>query len=110
MTAECAVWVMPSAGICSTRIKLFTSKTHCLLPDRAVGRGGRMMEKHDELNIRRKECLREREANGTRRDKRRRRCIQIGCLESKDALLSSERGEFGLKDCVCIYLCDFMIM
>lgn len=61
MTAECALWVMPSAGICSTRIKLFTSKTHCLLPDRAAERGGRMMEKHDELNIRRMECLREKE-------------------------------------------------
>lgn len=59
MTAECAAWVMPSAGICSTRIKLFTSKTHCLLPDRAAERGGRMMEKRDELNIRKMECLRE---------------------------------------------------
>lgn len=61
MTAECAAWVMQSAGICSTCIKLFTSKTHCLLPDRAAERGGRMMEKHDELNIRKMECLRERE-------------------------------------------------
>lgn len=61
MTAECAAWVMQSAGICSTRIKLFTSKTHCLLPDRAAERGGRMMEKRDELNIRKMECLRERE-------------------------------------------------
>lgn len=58
MTAECAAWVMPSAGICSTCIKLFTSKTHCLLPDRAAERGGRMMEKCDELNIRKMECLR----------------------------------------------------
>jgi len=61
MTAECAAWVMQSAGICSTRIKLFTSKTHCLLPDRTAERGGRMMEKRDELNIRKMECLRERE-------------------------------------------------
>lgn len=38
MTAECAARVMWSAGICSTRIKLFTSKTHCLLPDRAAER------------------------------------------------------------------------
>lgn len=59
MTVECAAWVMPRAGICSTRIKLFTSKTHCLLPDRAVKRGGRMMEKRDELNIRKMECRRE---------------------------------------------------
>lgn len=57
MTAVCAAWVMPHVGICSTCIKLFTSKTHCLLPDRAAGRGGRMMEKHDELNIRKMECL-----------------------------------------------------
>lgn len=71
MTAECAAWVMPSAGICSTRIKLFTSKTHCLLPDRAVERGGRMMEKHDELNIRRMECLREGEANRESEETRR---------------------------------------
>lgn len=61
MTAECAAWVMQSAGICSTRIKLFTSKTHCLLPDRTAERGGRMMEKRDELNIRKMECLRERD-------------------------------------------------
>lgn len=59
MTAERAVWVMPNTGICGTRIKLFTSKTHCLLPDRAVERGGRMMEKRDELNIRKMECLRD---------------------------------------------------
>lgn len=50
---------MPSAGICSTRIKLFTSKTHCLLPDRAAEGGSGMMEKRDELNIRKMECLRE---------------------------------------------------
>lgn len=61
MTAECAAWVMQSAGICSTCIKLFTSKTHCLLPDRATERSGRMMEKRDELNIRKMECLREQE-------------------------------------------------
>lgn len=107
MTAECAAWVMPSAGICSTRIKLFTSKTHCLLPDRAAERGGRMMEKHDELNIRKMECLREgkkRGAKGGSKDKKRGRC-----LESKDALLSFERRETGLKECVgsCIYICDF---
>ena len=110
MTAECAAWVMPSASICSTRIKLFTSKTHCLLPDRAVERGGRMMEKRDELNIRKMECLREGEREewkGGSKDKKRGRC-----LESKDALLSLERREVGLKECVdlCIYICDFMIM
>lgn len=70
MTAECAAWVMQSAGICSTRIKLFTSKTHCLLPDRAAERGGGMMEKRDELNIRRMECLRESERESKRRGKR----------------------------------------
>lgn len=76
MTAECAAWVMQSAGICSTCIKLFTSKTHCLLPDRATERGGRMMEKRDELNIRKMECLGEREkkkqkeGGKTRREKR----------------------------------------
>lgn len=116
MTAKCAAWVIPSAGICSTRIKLFTSKTHCLLPDRGAERGGRMMEKRDELNIRRMECLRKRErerrrkAKGARKDEKRGRCIQMGCLESKDALLSFERGEVELKECVCIYICDFMIM
>ena len=70
--AECAAWVMPSAGICSTHIKLFTSKTHCLLPDTAAERGGRMMEKRDELNIRKMECLRERERKreGKRREER----------------------------------------
>lgn len=101
MTAECAAWVMPSAGICSTRIKLFTSKTHCLLPDRAVERGGRMMEKRDELNIRRMECLRESERESKRRgerDQKTGRCIQMGCLESKHALLSFERREVELKE------------
>lgn len=33
-----------------------------------------------------------------------------GCLESKDVLLSFERREAALKECVCIYICDFMIM
>lgn len=50
---------MPSSGICRTRIKLFTSKTHCLLPDRVAEEGGGMMEKRDELNIRKMECFRE---------------------------------------------------
>lgn len=101
MTAECAAWVMPSTGICSTRIKLFTSKTHCLLPDRAAERGGRMMEKRDELNIRRMECLRESERESKRRgerDQKTGRCIQMGCLESQHALLSFERREVELKE------------
>ncbi|MEQ2308025.1 hypothetical protein AMECASPLE_024026 [Ameca splendens] len=38
---------------------------------RAVERGGRMMEKHDELNIRRMECLREGEANRESEETRR---------------------------------------
>lgn len=89
MTAECGARVMRSAGICSTCIKLFTSKTHCLLPARAAERGGRMMEKLDELNIRKMECLREKARE--RNDKKREMCIQMGCLESKDVLLSLEK-------------------
>lgn len=48
-----------------------------------------------------------REAKGVSKDKKRGRC-----LESKDVLLSLERREAGLKECVgsCIYICDFMIM
>lgn len=68
MTAECAAWIMPGASICSTHIKLFTSKTHCLLPDRAVERGRRMMEKGDELNIRKMECLRDGKREKQRRE------------------------------------------
>lgn len=34
----------------------------------------------------------------------------MGCLESKDVLLSFERKEVELKECVSIYICDFMIM
>lgn len=67
-----------------------------------------MMEKRDELNIRKMECLREGEREkqkGGRKDKKRGRC-----LESKDVVLSFERREVGLKECVCIYICDFMIM
>lgn len=43
-------------------------------------------------------------AQGGSKDKKRGRC-----LESKDALLSFERRETGLKECVgsCIYICDF---
>lgn len=95
MTVECAAWVMPHAGICSTRIKLFTSKTHCLLSDRAAGRGGRMMEKCDELNIRKMECLwdgKREEQKGVSKDKKR-----GGCLDSKDVHLSFGRREVGLK-------------
>lgn len=42
-------------------------------------------------------------AKGGSKDKKRGRC-----LESKDALLSFERRETGLKECVgsCIYICD----
>lgn len=72
---------MPSAGICSTRIKLFTSKTHCLLPDRAAEEGGGMMEKRDELNIRKMECLREggekREGNDGGRRQEERKVFRI---------------------------------
>lgn len=95
MTVECAAWVIPHAGICSTRIKLFTSKTHCLLSDRAAGRGGRMMEKCDELNIRKMECLwdgKREEQKGVSKDKKR-----GGCLDSKDVHLSFGRREVGLK-------------
>lgn len=95
MTAECAAWVMLHAGICSTRIKLFTSKTHCLLPDRAAARGGRMMEKRDELNIRKMECFwdgKREEQKGTSKDKKR-----GGCLDSEDVHLSFGRREVGLK-------------
>lgn len=101
MTAERAAWVMPHASICSTRIKLFTSKTHCLLPDRAAGRGGRMMEKRDELNIRKMECLwdgKREEQKGVSKDKKRR-----GCLDSKDVHLSFGRREGGLE-IMCSYL------
>lgn len=95
MTAECVAWVMLHAGICCTCIKLFTSKTHCLLPARAAGRGGRMMEKRDELNIRKMECLwdgKREEQKGVSKDKKR-----GGCLDSKDVHLSFGRREVGLK-------------
>lgn len=48
-----------------------------------------------------------REAKGVSKDKKTGRC-----LESKDVLLSFERREAGLDDCVgsCIYICDFMVM
>ena len=48
---------------------------------------------------------RKRGAKGGSKDKKRGRC-----LESKDVLLSCERKEAGLTECVCIYICDFMII
>lgn len=69
------------------------------------------MEKRDELNIRKMECLREiqrERKSGARRGSKDRK--RGRCLDSKDVLLSLERKEVRLKECVCIYICDFMIM